>query len=68
MNYLDPEAERWARNMAELFRYRPKLPFQAVPYDMVRGIGWRIMDGNGTHVAIVFEEEAALMIAQRMNE
>jgi hypothetical protein len=67
MEYFDPEADKWAENLAELWRVYPRQPFQAVPYDAVRGISWRIMDGDGRHVAIVFEEEAARLIAARLN-
>lgn len=66
-----PEAQaddaHWAEQFEAWWRRYPKQPFQAVPYHAVRGISWQIMDGEGQHIAIVFEEEAARLIAQRLN-
>lgn len=62
-----PEAAHWAEQFEAWCRRYPKQPFQAVPYNAVRGITWHIMDGDGDHVAIVFEEEAARQICQRLN-
>jgi hypothetical protein len=63
----DQEANHWVKQMMELWRHYPRMPFQAVPYDAVRGISWRIMDGDARHIAIVFDEDAANLIAQRLN-
>jgi hypothetical protein len=53
--------------MVEAFRYHPKPPYRAEPYDAVRGITWTIVDGNNRHIATVFDEDAAMLIAQRLN-
>lgn len=58
-----PKIEEWL----EAFKFYPKPPFQAVPYDAVRGITWTIVDGSGHHFATVFEEEAARLIVARLN-
>ena len=51
----------------EMFKHWPRAPFSAVPYDAVRGITWTIVDGSGSHIATVFEEEAAKLIVARLN-
>ena len=53
--------------MAEWFKYHPVPPYRAEPYDAVRGITWFILDGADRHIATVFEEEAAMQIAARLN-
>jgi hypothetical protein len=53
--------------LIEFFRYHPVQPFTMVPYDAVRGITWTIMDGDGHHIATVFEEDAARLITARLN-
>jgi hypothetical protein len=66
---MSGEDEHWAQRVAEYFAARPPAqPFHAVPYDAVRGISWRIFDGAGNHVAIVFEEPAAMLLVQRLNQ
>jgi hypothetical protein len=57
-----------AAAMIEMFRFWPRPPYKAEPYDAVRGITWTIVDGSGQHFATVFEEEAAKLIVARLNQ
>lgn len=52
---------------ARLFTYYPVGPFHAEPYDAVRGVTWTIWDANEHCIATVWEEEAAMLIVQRLN-
>ena len=51
----------------EMFRYWPRPPYRAIPYDAVRGITWHIWDGDNICIALVYEEEAARLITARLN-
>lgn len=67
MSRKDKDTAALVAEMVEAFKYYPKPPFEAVPYDAVRGITWTICDGGGRHIAIVFDREAAMLIAARLN-
>lgn len=67
MNEQTAEDKHWSEQWAKIFINYPLAPYYAVPYNAVRGVTWRVMDGTGNHIAIVFEEEAARLICQRLN-
>lgn len=49
------------------FRYWPEPPYRISSYNAVRGPTWTIEDGNGRHIATIFEERAAQLIVARLN-
>jgi hypothetical protein len=60
--------EQYWLNVAAALRWHHGPPYRLSSYNAVRGVTWTVVDVDGVHVATVYEEEAARLIVQRLNE